>query len=683
MRHMRRGMSRIQMGVRQMRRGWASVRSENQSTLRGFLRMGGGIGKVGLGIAQFVAGPISLLLKAFRAVVSFGVNVVKTFVKIGTAVAAIAVGAAVKGLSAFASYEQQMIRLRAMTGATGEEWQRIEGTVRKVIKESEFMPKSIGQAAVNLAALGVSMADEFETLLPQVRAFATVLGVDIDYAAETLLSTMKQFNRPLDQAADTVTVYANAFVSSAANAERMREAFKYIGFEAGVDKQSLRDTAALVAAIVDRGKDASQAGTALRNVFLTLQKGPPEEGMEALAQMGISLDEVKSSANSYLDILKRLADAGMTADQAAKIFNIRGLGVARVLVELARKGEDGSRAFDVLREKMDRTGVAEGLLEDLTDSLKFKWDVLKGSLSNVFIELGNLVNRSVAVKGGMDASVGAVNELAEALSKISGDSMRDLWEALRTEFSSGALFESVFEAFIAGLALLKPWIIYLAELFGATVLRFIQLGYEKLKEAVGLRDEIPTPYTSQEIPASKAGSAREAIAQAKSTWYSNEWQWPHFRGLQEQWLRDRGLDPKRDWEWAAEYEESLLGDYWKVKQYPKSRPWVDFPSPPTDKELITAQRHAGERWRRAGELVPSLLGAFRQIIDDIRTGKPHNVLEERAVAGPFGPPFMSPADGPREFNVFDYSINNYYGTGRPEGQARPKSARPDSMTGGR
>lgn len=643
--------------------------------------MGSGVGRLGLGLTQFVAGPVGMLMKGFMGLISIGTAVIKMMLKLGVAVSAIAVGSIIKGLKTFANYEEQMIRLRAMTGATGDEWIKIEGTVRKVIKESEFMPKAIAQAAVNLAALGVQTSSDFAKLMPQVRNFSTILGTDINEGAEILLATMKQFGKEADDAADVVEVFTNAFVSSAANATRMRNALKYIGFEAGVDKQDLRDVATLISLIVDRGKEATQAGTGLRNVFLTLQKGSTSEGRKALEEMGVSLEEVKGSATGYLDILKKLADAGMNADQAAKIFNIRGLGVARVLVEIAKKGADGTREIDKMRAKMDQTGVSQKLLGDLTEGLGFKWDVFKGSLENAFLELGNLVNRSRDVKGGFDNLTAGLNDISTSLSKISGESIRDLISALKSEFTTGHLFDALFEGFIAGLELIKPWVIYLAKLFGATLLRFIQVGYEKIKEAIGMRDSVPG--SDQTIMVRHQATREGAIEQWEKQ-RAPGGNLEDYRKVMERWLKKRGLK-KDDYELSAEYEEGLLGDYWKIRAYPKAYPWMKFPQAPTEEELGAASRDAGERWRRAGEAIPEMMRAFREILRDIRENKPYGPLSEldsrRGASGSnqFNPAYASPAAP----NIYDFSLNNNYGTGRAEGLARPKTTKPDPMMGGR
>ncbi|MBD3347895.1 MAG: phage tail tape measure protein [Candidatus Eisenbacteria bacterium] len=441
-RQMRRGLADVRRGAAQTRQAFRDLRTRNGSLLGSFTRLGGGVGRMGLGMLRFVSGPAGLLLGAFRSIISIGRRVFQTIAGITLKVAALSAAIGTKALMSFGGFERGMVRLRATIGATGQEWERVQKTVTKVIRESEFMPRSIVEAANNLAQAGVKTADEFEAMLPAAREFATVLGLDINRSAEILLATMKQFKLPLSEATDVVTVFANAQASSRATAEKLSDALGYIGFTASEAGQSLRDTAALIDYLLSSGvEQGSMAGTILRNVFMTLRTASAKEGTaaaKALEAAGIELDKVNLKTNDFMSILRELQQ--LSDEQFAQIFNVRGIGGAEALVGNISQVKE-------YRQALDETGRVQRTITALNATLAQRFDVLKGSVEGAFIALGGLLERSFSVGGRFSSLSDVVNQFADDLSRVRGESVRGLFRALFEDITSGRMFDAALEAF--------------------------------------------------------------------------------------------------------------------------------------------------------------------------------------------------------------------------------------------
>jgi TP901 family phage tail tape measure protein len=475
---MKAGLVDVRRGYRQARRAASDLRRRNGSLLASFKGLTTGVAVMGKGLMGVASGPLNALNRAFGTVLSVGREVVGTLLKMALAGGALGTAIATKALSAFGSYERQMVRVRAITGASGEDWERIEKVIREVILTSEFMPGTIADAAQSLAALGVSTGAAFEKMLPAARAFATVLGIDINEAATILKATLNQFGLKTKDASDVVEVFANAWANSAADANKMADALKYVGFAAASSGQDLRDVTAVVMALVDRGLEASMAGTALRNVFSTLKKlKPGSEAAKSLQEAGIALDDVNLNARDLFEVMESLTK--LSEDQFGEIFNVRGMDVAKVLAQIFRSAQGAGKSIGEYREALDQTGLVQRVLTDQAATLAQRWDVLKGSAHNLFIELGDAITRATTVKGSISSLSATVNEAAQDISRMSEESLKGLFSGIMSDVTSGRATEAL-KSYAKGLwELAQPVFEWLGANLGTALLRGISMVVAK------------------------------------------------------------------------------------------------------------------------------------------------------------------------------------------------------------
>jgi len=361
----------------------------------------------------------------------------------GTILGGLAAGAAIKATKEFGGVERQLVRVRSIVQGTDGDWQKIVGTLRKVVLESEFTWMEIGKSAEKLAAMGVHSPAAFESMMPAIRAMATVLGVGIEEASEILKKSMNQFKIDISDASTVVETFANSWRSSAADAEKVATALRFVGPTASITGEDFKDVVAMIGALADRGLEASIVGTSMRNILSRLGK-ETKPFTAALLDLGLAFSDVSIHEQSMIDALQRLVDAGATAEDFMKLFNIRGAGVAAMLSDALNPSIDqSSKSVRELRIELDRTGFVQSTLNAINQTTAQRFDILRGSVNNAWVQLGSLMDRSIGVKDGLGAAVTAVNEFALGLEKVTGGSARNLFDALLDDLSS--------EAFIGGI----------------------------------------------------------------------------------------------------------------------------------------------------------------------------------------------------------------------------------------
>jgi len=183
-------------------------------------------------------------------------------------------------------FELQMATVRAITKATNEDFLKLKKIALDLGASTKFTASQVGELEVELGKLGFSskqIIDSSESILLLAEATKSDLGE----AAIVAASTIRGFNLQARDSQRVVDVMAASFTNSALDMEKWKTSMANAQVAASVTGHSVEYTAAALGLLVDRGIDASKAGTDLRNILIQLNK------------QGISLDEAyKMVANS-------------------------------------------------------------------------------------------------------------------------------------------------------------------------------------------------------------------------------------------------------------------------------------------------------------------------------------------------------------------------------------------------
>ncbi len=167
---------------------------------------------------------------------------------------------------AYAGFEQGMAEVKAISGATTDEMDKLNEKALEVASTSAFTSAEIADAFKYMAMAGwkpQQMLDGIEA----IEALASATGSDLGSTSDILTDALTAFGLTAADAGHFADVLAVASSNANTNVAMMGETFKYVSSVAGAYGYSIEDVAESIGLIANNGIKASQAGTALRSIM--------------------------------------------------------------------------------------------------------------------------------------------------------------------------------------------------------------------------------------------------------------------------------------------------------------------------------------------------------------------------------------------------------------------------------
>lgn len=189
--------------------------------------------------------------------------------------------------------------------------------------------------------------------------------------------------------------------AAAISSTELGESLKYSGAAGAAVGQSIEDVVALTMSLRNMGLDASQAGTALRTIFLSLQDAKKAGQFEDI--FNVNLRGADGQLRSLVDVFTeaQAAAQGMGDTLAGTVQGLFGTEAATAGVSLLA-APDLTQNKDALKAS---AGAAKELREQMESGLTGSFDALKSAVEGASIALG-------------DALAPEIKGLAEAITKI-------------------------------------------------------------------------------------------------------------------------------------------------------------------------------------------------------------------------------------------------------------------------
>ena len=241
-------------------------------------------------------------------------------------------------------YEAKMSEVAAITNATAEEMEDLTKLTKDLGGTTKFTSIEVAALAVELGRLGFTTA-EILASTEAILDLAAATNTDLARAAEVSGSVIRAFGFSAEQTKRVVDVMAESFSATALNLERFATAMSTVAPVAKNANVSFERTTALLGVLVNRGIDASTAGTALRNVFLELSK------------QGLTYEDAMLQINTAVD--KNAI--------AFELFGKRGATVATVLA--ATEVESGKLTQRLLENEDAASKMAATMQDNLQGDL--------------------------------------------------------------------------------------------------------------------------------------------------------------------------------------------------------------------------------------------------------------------------------------------------------------------------
>jgi hypothetical protein len=332
---------------------------------------------------------------------SFTNGVSKLGAAVGVSLGAFAaVGVVKNAINVIADFEHQMSVVKAITGATGKEFEALEKSALDLGASTRYTSQQVAELQTEYGRLGFTTS-EILAATEATLDLATATGEDLAKSADVAGSTVRGFGLSADETRRVVDVMAESFNRSALGLENFSEAMKYVAPIAAQANISVEETTALLGTLADAGIRGSQAGTSLRKIMTDIggESGTLSERLQKLAAKGLTGAEAMSEVGrtAYASLLVLVENTKKTDDLTKSLENAAGAG---------------AKAAKIMGDDLSGDLV---LLSSAYDGLILSFSEGSGTLRELTQALTSILNASTALVKGQGAVGGFFKSFADHL----------------------------------------------------------------------------------------------------------------------------------------------------------------------------------------------------------------------------------------------------------------------------
>lgn len=291
-------------------------------------------------------------------------------------------------------FEKSMSSLKALTGVSAEEMEYFQ---RQAIKLGSTSTQTASQVVEAFQLIGSQQPELLKNkeALAEVTKQAIILaeasGMDVPDAARALSGSINQMGESADKAGEYINILAAASQAGSADIPYLTKAIERSGGAASSVGVRYNELVAAIEAIAPKVTEASEAGTYLRNIFLTLEASSDQK--------------LKPSVVGLTAALENLAAKNLNATQMTKMFGKENVTAALAIVN----------AKDEYKKYVDAiTGTNTAL-----EQQKINNDNLAGAVNNVSSAWEGLIltlNKSNgALKDSANMAARLINQFTELI----------------------------------------------------------------------------------------------------------------------------------------------------------------------------------------------------------------------------------------------------------------------------
>ena len=297
--------------------------------------------------------------KAQKNLKKFGKNVERTGKNLTSSLTLPIAGLAAVSLKTFADFEQGMLKVKAISGATDVEFKALTESAKLLGSTTMFTAAQVAELQLNLSKLGLTPT-QINQSTESILNLAQATDSDLAQAATVTAKIMNAFGMEATEMQRITDVMADSFSSTALDMAKFETAMASVAPVAKMAGADIEKTTAILGVLVNNGVEASTAGTALRNIFLDLSKS------------GKTWDQAMNEINSSTEPLAVAMD----------MFGKRGANVATILAQ------SGVEIQNLTSDFRDSTGEAKAMAEIMDSGVAGSLRKMRSQLEGAAIQLG-------------------------------------------------------------------------------------------------------------------------------------------------------------------------------------------------------------------------------------------------------------------------------------------------------
>jgi len=282
----------------------------------------------------------------------------------------------VSAFKTFTEFEFSMAKVRAISGATNEEFMKLEQSAKELGRTTFFTAKEVAELQVNFSKLGFT-AEQILNLQEATLDLAMATGSDLARSAMVAGSAVRGFGLDAAEATRVVDVMAVSFTSSALDIEKWQTSMTKVAPIAASMGVSIEGTAAVMGVLADTGIEASIAGTSLRNIFLKM--------VNPTSNLAKRIGFTVNSTKDMIKALKKLRDAKIGDLEMSSLVDVRQQASFKAML----KGVDIIEQYTIAND--NATGASREMSAIMEDSTKGAFKRFTSAMEGLFLVLSEKI----------------------------------------------------------------------------------------------------------------------------------------------------------------------------------------------------------------------------------------------------------------------------------------------------
>ena len=363
--------------------------------------VGSAVGYLDLDISGFLAGLRSAQSEADTTSKNIATKIGNNFQSVGKSLTSVGTtltknvtvplaGIATVGLKTASDFESAMSNVKAISGATGEEFDELRQKAIDLGGSTAFSATEVADAMTEMAKAGWN-TEQIIAGMGGVLDAAAASGESLGTVSTIVADAITGFGMEAKESTRVADLLTQAANSGTIGINDLGESFKYIAPVASSMGLSIEDVTTALSAMSMSGIKGSQAGTSLRGMLTRMVK-PTDDVAAAMDELGIVLTNSDGTFKSLDQILSEMRGSfsGLTDEQktyyAATLAGQEGMSGLLSLLNMSQE------EYDEIAASMDNAGgVAQETAAVMRDNLSADVEELMGSLESLAITLASLI----------------------------------------------------------------------------------------------------------------------------------------------------------------------------------------------------------------------------------------------------------------------------------------------------
>lgn len=323
-------------------------------------------------------------------------------------------------------FEGKVRNLSAITGATGADLdylkqKAIDFSTQSTKSASDFVEamKLIGSAKPELLQDAAALAE----VTRQADRLAKASGLDLPDAATRLTDALNQYGADASEAAHYVDILAAAAKYGAAEVPQITEALLEFGPVAKQSKISIQESAEAIELLAEKGLKGAEAGTKLRNVFLTMSavESLPKEALLQLEKYGVNTEILQDKTKSLAARLKELSKIQGDANAMMAVFDKQNVVAGSIMLQNIPR-------YAQLAEQVNEVGVASQQAAQNTATFTSAWGKFTNTLTAFVLNiptggLTKMVQAMTSLISKAETATEAYNKQKESVTNLNSSTI--------------------------------------------------------------------------------------------------------------------------------------------------------------------------------------------------------------------------------------------------------------------